>query len=85
MPRSLNHKPEPNPERCGEWVLAQSGQNLRLPQAFQEIGSELSITTLVSEEKSSVRRAFLSGDLIGRGVRVHGVAKAVGLHGSAGF
>lgn len=43
------------------------------------------MTILVDEEKSSLRRAFRSGDLIGSGVRVHGVAKAVGLHGSAGF
>lgn len=56
--------------------MAQSGQNPRLPQAFQEIGSELTMTILVSEEKSSLRRAFPSGDLIGSGVlRVHGVAK----------
>lgn len=70
---------------AGEWVLGQSGQNPHLPQAFQEIGSELTMTILVSEEKSSQRKAFLSGDLIGSRVRVLGIAKTVGLHGSSGI
>lgn len=60
----------------------QSYQGPSLPQAFQELNSEVTVTVLVSEEDSTL--TFLPGDRIGSGAQVHGAAKYIILHGSGG-
>lgn len=69
---------------AGNGCWGQSSQGLCLPQAFQELSSEVTVTVLVSEETILVR-ASLSGNLIGSGVWMHGVTKDISLRGSAVF
>lgn len=60
----------------------QSSQGPCLPQAFQELNSEVTVTVLVSGEDSTL--TFLPGDRIGSRAQVHGAAKYIILHGSGG-
>lgn len=69
---------------AGSGCWGQSSQGLCLPQAFQELSSEVTVTVLVSEETILVR-ASLSGNLVGSGIWVHGVTKDISLRGSAVF
>lgn len=76
--------PSPVLSMAGSECWEQSSQGPCLPQAFQELSSEVTVTILGSEEYIAMR-AFLSGDLIRRGIRVHRVTKDTSLHDSAGF
>lgn len=82
LPQPRN--PSPVLSMAGSECWEQSSQGPCLPQAFQELSSEVTVTILGSEEYIAMR-AFLSGDLIRRGIRVHRVTKDTSLHDSAGF
>lgn len=77
LPQPRN--PSPVLSMAGSECWEQSSQGPCLPQAFQELSSEVTVTILGSEEYIAMR-AFLSGDLIRRGIRVHRVTKDTSLH-----
>lgn len=53
LPQPRNSSPTPSMAGSGCW--GQSSQGLCLPQAFQELSSEVTVTVLVSEENILVR------------------------------
>lgn len=64
LPQPRN--PSPTSSMAGSGCWGQSSQGLCLPQAFQELSSEVTVTVLVSEENILVR-ASVSGNLRGSG------------------